>query len=139
MCTRLRDRSGRPRARQPGPLTSAAPADWTDKAVRVDLPRLLAAYHRAHRGDLHAGALSEADAAGIAALRQALGLVREAKAGFLTEGDQRRYAKSLVLEVRILEDLREDAEALQVSRLRDRAVSASVWSRPSGAAFITGR
>jgi hypothetical protein len=85
------------------------------------------------------GHIRKGDSAGIELLRRALALARQAREGFNAEGDQGRFAKSLVLEVRILEALEEDEEARQLSPVRDRAVAASVWARPDGAAFITGR
>jgi hypothetical protein len=85
------------------------------------------------------GALRRGDVAGEEALRKGLKLVREARDGFKSVGDQGRFAKSLVLEVRILEALNETIEAKQVSLVRDRVVAGSVWARPDGAAYITGR
>lgn len=85
------------------------------------------------------GSLRRGDSDGEATLRGALALARRARDQFKASGDQGRFAKSLVLEVRILEALHEQAEAVQLALLRDRAVAASVWARPSGATFITGR
>ena len=85
------------------------------------------------------GAVRRTDAEGMVSLYEGIELVRKARAGFRTLGDQGRYAKSLVLEVRLLEAAHESNEAAQLIPLRDRAVAASVWARPAGRAFITGR
>lgn len=85
------------------------------------------------------GTIRKSDADGLQLLLHALELVREAREGFQAAHDQGRYAKSLVLEVRLLEALQDTHEAKQLMPLRDRAVAASVWARPAGAAFITGK
>ncbi|MBX7266934.1 hypothetical protein KIF24_13440 [Micromonospora sp. Llam7] len=120
----------------------AGVAELVPREVRVDLAHV--GYARALAivtmvGVNTGGFVQPGDFLGTASLREALDLVRQAKAAFHAESDQGRYAKSLVLEVRILEALREDVEADQLAPLRDRAVAASVWARPAGAAFITGR
>jgi hypothetical protein len=110
--------------------------------VRVDLAHVCHAQALAIASMLKvntSGSIRRGDAQGTNLLGKALELVRQARTGFYTEGDQGRYAKSLVLEVRILEALQELDEARQLSPLRDRAVASSVWARPAGAAFITGR
>ncbi|MFH8616931.1 hypothetical protein ACH4E8_17885 [Streptomyces sp. NPDC017979] len=85
------------------------------------------------------GTIRPSDTEGTQLLRRADVLARQAAEAFRNAGDQGRYAKSLVLEVRILEALHEVETARQLAPLRDRAVAASVWSRPDGALFITGR
>jgi hypothetical protein len=114
----------------------------TSHDVRVDLAHVTHAEALAIAAILNvnvSGSLRRTDSEGIALLEQALSLVREAKEGFSAAQDQGRFAKSLVLEVRLLEALQDDNGAQQLIPLRDRAVASSVWARPAGAAFITGR
>ncbi|MFF0824169.1 hypothetical protein ACFYUR_27660 [Micromonospora haikouensis] len=118
-------------------VAASAPAEVRVDVAHVDHARALAI--TTMLGVNNAGTIRSSDAEGTAALRRALDLVRRARDAFQVESDQGRYAKSLVLEIRILEALHEDVEARQLAPLRDRAVAASVWSRPAGAAFITGR
>ncbi|WBB76684.1 hypothetical protein O7602_14600 [Micromonospora sp. WMMD1128] len=118
-------------------VAALAPHEVRVDLAHVDYARSLAIVTRL--GVNTGGSIEPSDARGTAALREALDLVRQAKAGFQAESDQGRYAKSLVLEIRILQAIHEDAEAGQLATLRDRAVAASVWARPAGAAFITGR
>jgi len=72
-------------------------------------------------------------------IRKALNMVRIAKEEFKKLGDQGRYAKSMVLEVRLLEAMDSSNELDLMKPLCERAVAASVWSRPQGRMFITGR
>ncbi|MFG1779958.1 hypothetical protein ACGFIG_26450 [Micromonospora sp. NPDC049048] len=118
-------------------VAALAPHEVRVDLAHVDYARSLAIATRL--GVNTGGAIEPSDARGTASLREALALVRQAKAGFQAESDQGRYAKSLVLEIRILQAMHEDVEAEQLAPLRDRAVAASVWARPAGAAFITGR
>jgi hypothetical protein len=85
------------------------------------------------------GKIRKSDAVANDLLRKALRLTRDGRRGFQDAGDQGRFAKSLVLEVRILEAIHEEREAAQLIPLRDRAIAASEWVRPAGAAFITGK
>jgi len=73
------------------------------------------------------------------AIKKALKMVRIAKEEFKKLGDQGRYAKSMVLEVRLLEATDNINELNLIKPLCERAVAASVWSRPQGRTFITGR
>lgn len=72
-------------------------------------------------------------------LRQALAEVRLGRDGFQEASDQGRYAKALVLEVRLLRALGEPDSAARLAKIRDRAVRESVWSRPAGRKYIAGR
>ncbi|MGC4857150.1 hypothetical protein ACLQ24_28215 [Micromonospora sp. DT4] len=118
-------------------VAAEAPHEVRVDLAHVDYARALAIATMV--GVNTGGTVQPSDVHGTAALREALDLVRQAKEGFQAESDQGRYAKSLVLEIRILRALHEDAEADHLASLRDRAVAASVWARPAGAAFITGR
>jgi hypothetical protein len=72
-------------------------------------------------------------------LGSALNMARTAKEEFKKLGDQGRYAKSMVLELRILEAIDNPNEVELLKPLCERAVSASVWARPQGRTFITGK
>ena len=72
-------------------------------------------------------------------IKTALNLLRIAKEEFKKLGDQGRYAKSMVLEIRLLEAIDNLNELNLIRPLCERAVAASVWSRPQGRTFITGR
>ncbi len=72
-------------------------------------------------------------------IKEALNWIRDAKEGFRALSDQGRYAKSLVLEVRLLEAANDEYQAKLLAPVRDRAMSASVWSRPDAHIFISGR
>lgn len=118
-------------------IRMVAPAEVSIDLAHVDHAEALAIVSMLRLN--RAGSLRRGDEAGEAHLRKALNLARRARDQFYVGGDQGRFAKSLVLEVRILEAVHENAEAAQLALLRDRAVAASVWARPSGAVFITGR
>jgi hypothetical protein len=72
-------------------------------------------------------------------IKEALNMLRVAKEEFKRLGDQGRHTKSMVLEVRFLEATDNLNELNLIKPLCERAVSASVWSRPQGRTFITGR
>lgn len=72
-------------------------------------------------------------------IKNGLRLLRMAKEKFKKLGDQGRYAKSMVLEMRLLEAAENSNELNLIRPLCERAIAASVWSRPQGRTFITGR
>lgn len=119
-------------------LREAEPLD--PDAVKVDLAHLKHAEALGIASLLGINIAGELrDSADRSLAEQGLSRVREARDASRHAGDQGREAKSLVLEVRFLEALGLTTEAEQLAPTRDRAVAASVWSRPAGRVYITGR
>jgi hypothetical protein len=78
------------------------------------------------------------DLEGLKDIDLALRHLRQSEAIFLRIEDKERYAKTLALEVRLLEAKRSDTEAKEVAALRDRALASSEWARPEGIKTLTG-
>jgi hypothetical protein len=94
----------------------------------------IAARHRVQK----IGSINMGDLEGLKDIDLALRHLRQSEAIFLRIEDKERYAKTLALEVRLLEAKRSDTEAKEVAALRDRALASSEWARPEGIKTLTG-
>ena len=72
-------------------------------------------------------------------IQEAIELVRKSSAIFKEISDLERYAKSLFLEVRLLEATENNTEAMEVAAIRDRTLAASEWMYHEGFLTIIGK
>lgn len=84
------------------------------------------------------GRLRKGDDDGLNEVKEALRLVRQSAQIFQNIGDRDRYTKALFLEVRLLEAMGAETEALEARALRDRTLASSEWLRPEGTQTLTG-
>jgi hypothetical protein len=84
------------------------------------------------------GMMRKEDIQGIQMINEALAQLRQASSIFSSIEDTERYAKSLALEVRLLEAKQSETEAKEVAALFERTLASSHWVRVEGIKTLTG-
>lgn len=85
-----------------------------------------------------AGTIRKEDGEGMNMVCEALAQLKQAASIFSDIEDTERYAKSLALEVRLLEAKQSETEAKEVAALFDRTLASSHWVRVEGIKTLTG-
>jgi len=85
------------------------------------------------------GSIRKNDIEGVDAINRALEDAKKASSIFKGIGDMDRYVKALFMEVRLLEAKGANADAREVSAIRDRTLAASQWATTEGTDTITGK
>lgn len=85
-----------------------------------------------------AGTIRKEDTEGVNMIGEAHVQLKQASSIFSDIEDTERYAKSLALEVRLLEAKQSDTEAKEVAALFDRTLASSHWVRVEGIKTLTG-
>lgn len=85
------------------------------------------------------GTLRKGDIEGIKLINEALKQVRLSSSIFKDIGDLDRYVKALSLEVRLLESMGAETEAMEVTALCNRTIASSEWIRIEGTQTLTGK
>ena len=117
------------------------PLDQSIVDVKRDIAQI---YHAkalviAMRLSIHkSGTIRKEDVQGMDMINEALVHLKQASLIFSNLEDTERYAKSLALEVRLLEAKQSETEAKEVAALFDRTLAHSHWVRIEGIKTLTG-